>query len=200
MPSTDQTATGIETPGPGESETIARIAEIFGSRGERMYGEAVTERAHALQCAEAARHRGASEALIIATLLHDVGHLMHDRGEDIAEQGVDMRHEIIGEKFLRKFFPPSVSRPVALHVDAKRYLCTVEEGYLESLSPASQRSLELQGGLMSAEEIAAFEADPHHKDAVLLRRCDEEGKRTDCQPPELETYFPMMRRVMSAAQ
>lgn len=178
---------------------IDEIATWFNARGNRMYGEAVTELAHALQCAEAARQRGASEAVIIACLLHDIGHLMHDRGEDIAEQGVDMRHEIIGEKHLRKFFPDDVTRPVGLHVDAKRYLCTVDEGYLEGLSYASRLSLELQGGLMTPAECAAFEADPFHAEAVLLRRCDEEGKRTDLTPPALESYFPMLRRLIVVA-
>lgn len=186
------------------TETVAdriidEIATWFNARGNRMYGEAVTERAHALQCAFAARQRGASEALTIACLLHDIGHLMHDRGEDIAEQGVDMRHEIIGEKYLRKFFPEEVSRPVGLHVEAKRYLCTVEDGYFEGLSYASKLSLKLQGGLMTEAECKAFEADPFHSDAVLLRRCDEEGKQIDFAPPALETYFPMIQRLMANA-
>lgn len=180
--------------------TIAEIADWFNARGNRMYGEEVTESAHALQCAEAARRRGASEALTIACLLHDIGHLMHDRGEDIAEQGIDMRHEIIGEKYLRKFFPEAVSRPVGLHVEAKRYLCTVEDGYLEGLSYASKLSLELQGGLMTKDECLAFEADPFHADAVLLRRCDEEGKQIDCAPPALESYFPMIRRLFAKGE
>ena len=181
-------------------QIIDEISGWFNARGDRMYGEAVTERAHALQCAEAARQRGASEALTIACLLHDIGHLMHDRGEDIAEQGVDMRHEIIGEKYLRKFFPEEVSRPVGLHVEAKRYLCTVEEGYFDGLSDASKLSLELQGGVMTNQERAEFEADPFHGDAILLRRCDEEGKLIESTPPALESFYPMIRRLLIASE
>ncbi len=180
-------------------QAVSEIVSCFADFGDRMYGEDVTELSHALQCAEAASQRGARDALVIACLLHDIGHLLHNRGEDIAERGVDMRHEIIGEKFLRKFFPPEVSRPVGLHVAAKRYLCTVETGYLESLSPASQRSLGLQGGPMSDEEIARFEADPFHEDAVLVRRCDEGGKETRVKPADLDTYIPMMLRLMRHA-
>ncbi len=184
---------------PKADRAIGEIAAWFEARGDRMYGEEVSEREHALQCAQAARRRGATDAVIIACLLHDIGHLMHARGEDIAEQGVDMRHEIIGEKYLQKFFPDTVSRPVGLHVEAKRYICSVEPGYLERLSDASKLSLSLQGGLMTRDECAAFEADPFHADAVLLRRCDEEGKQTDSVPPALETYFPMIRRLVCAA-
>ena len=179
--------------------TIKKIANWFNARGDRMYGEAVTERSHALQCAEAAQKRGGSKPLIIACLLHDIGHLMHDRGEDVAEQGVDMRHEVIAEKYLRKSFPESVSRPVGLHVDAKRFLCTVESKYFDGLSYASKLSLELQGGLMTEEECSAFMAEPFCNDAILVRRCDEEAKQTDTAPPALETYFPIMRDVIVEA-
>ena len=178
-------------------QAISEIVSCFADYGDQMYGENVTELSHALQCAEAARQRGARDALVIACLLHDIGHLLHNRGEDIAERGVDMRHEIIGEKYLRKFFPAEVSRPVGLHVKAKRYLCTVEDGYFDGLSCASKLSLELQGGPMTEDQCAAFEADPFHADAILLRRCDEEGKQIDWVPPTLESYFPMIRRLIS---
>lgn len=181
-------------------EAIAQISLVFDRFGERMYGEAVSELSHALQCAEAAVRREASEEVVIATLLHDIGHLLHHRGEDIAQMGVDMHHEVLGEKLLRKFFGQSVTRPVGLHVVAKRYLATVEDGYFEELSPASKRSLELQGGQMTLDEIEDFEADPHFADAILLRRCDEEGKQPDCSPPSLQSYFPMIRRVIEREQ
>jgi [1-hydroxy-2-(trimethylamino)ethyl]phosphonate dioxygenase len=180
-------------------EAIAQITLVFDRFGERMYGEEVTELSHALQCADAAVRHEASDELVIATLLHDIGHLLHHRGEAIAEMGIDMHHEVLGEKLLRKFFPESVTRPVGLHVAAKRYLATVEDGYFEDLSLASKRSLELQGGQMTLDEIEDFEADPHFADAILLRRCDEEGKMTDSSPPTLDQYFSMIRRVIENA-
>ena len=182
---------------PTKQDTIVqKIVQLFEDHGEKMYGEAVTELTHALQCAEEATKRGASDALIVATLLHDIGHLLHNQGEDVAERGIDMRHEIIGEKFLRNSFPETVSRPVGLHVAAKRYLASTEEGYVESLSEASKRSLELQGGLMTSDEILTFESDPYHLDAVLLRRCDEAGKRVGHVSPPLETYLLKIRGLV----
>lgn len=181
-------------PDPDRIETrLNTILTLFEERGGRMYGEAVSELSHALQCAQSAQRREASDAIIVAALLHDIGHLLHDRGEDIADLGVDMHHEALGEKYLRRWFSEHVSRPVGLHVQAKRYLCAVEPGYLEGLSPASRQSLELQGGVMSADEVASFKADPFSEDAILVRYCDEDGKAVNCVLPSIRTYAPLIR-------
>ena len=55
-------------------------------------------------------------------------------------------------------FGPDVTAPIALHVEAKRYLCAVEPDYFDRLSEASRLSLATQGGAMTAAEAAAFAA------------------------------------------
>ena len=149
-----------------------------------MYGEAVTERSHAIQAGLLAEEARAPDAVVVAALLHDIGHLLHTAGEDIAEKNIDMKHEVLGEQYLLGFFLPRVCRPVGLHVAAKRYLAAVKSDYLERLSPASLKSLELQGGAMSADEVEDFKSNEFSESAVLLRYCDEDAKQTDisCHP------------------
>jgi len=115
-----------------------------------------------------------------------------------AEQATTSRHEDIGAAWLARCFGPEVTEPIKLHVAAKRYLCAVDPDYFESLSPASRRSLELQGGPMTASGIATFKANPHYADAVALRRFDDAGKVKGRAVPPLERYRPVLERLLVA--
>ncbi len=152
--------------------------------GERYGQEAVSQIDHALQAASLAEAERAPSALVIAALFHDIGHLMHEN-EEAALGGVDMRHEACGAAFLGDWFGPDIARPVRLHVEAKRYLCATEAGYFESLSPASKRSLQLQGGPLGAPEARIFAAEPHGEAATRLRRWDDGAKIVGAQTPKL---------------
>ena len=177
-------------------DVIDKIFDLFANRGDDAYfGEAVSQKEHALQSAYEAEKSGASDALIVAALLHDVGHLLHGGPEDMAEQGIDDRHEVIGRAWLARNFGPEVSEPVRLHVDAKRYLCAVDDAYQAKLSPASVLSLKLQGGPMSPEEVLEFEKNPFAKDAVRLRHWDDIAKIVGLEVPDLEHHrdrFPKL--------
>ena len=167
---------------------LDEVRAAFARRGGDTYGEGVSQLEHALQCASCAERDGAAPALIAATLLHDIGHLVHDLPQDIADQGIDTQHESLGSAWLSQHFGPAVTEPVRLHVAAKRYLATTEAGYFELLSPASVQSLQLQGGLMSDEECARFAAEPFADDAVRLRRWDDEGKTVGATTPGLSHF------------
>jgi phosphonate degradation associated HDIG domain protein len=180
--------------------TIAIIHQIFGlfdRFGNESYGENATQLQHALQVAEQARRGGCTSALIAASLLHDIGQLIDDAGNAAEMLGVDARHEISGAKFLESQFPAEVHEPVRLHVAAKRYLCALDSAYLEKLSQASRLSLKYQGGPMTLDEIRAFEAEPFHADAVVLRRFDDSGKKTDWHPPELTSYRALLESLLT---
>jgi predicted HD phosphohydrolase len=125
-------------------------------------------------------------------LLHDLGHLLHNLGEDVADRGLDDRHEYRAMPLLQTLFKPSVTEPIRLHVDAKRYLCAVDSTYWEALSPASKRSLELQGGIFSPEAAAAFIAQPYAADAVQLRIWDDRAKVANLSTPNLEHFTPIL--------
>jgi len=177
-------------------EVIDTIFRVFAERGDMLYGEAVTERMHATQCGQLALRTGCRPTLVAAAFLHDIGHLLHDLGEDVAERGVDARHEDHGEAWLRAYFPPEVTEPVRLHVDAKRYLAAVDAEYRAALSEASEHSLMLQGGPMSPAERAAFEAGAHFEAAVQLRRFDDLGKDPHADPIDPELFREVLEAVI----
>ena len=153
------------------------LQDLFRRFGSLAYGEEVTQEQHALQCATAASERGAPPALVAAAFLHDVGHMLHRDAAAALQQGVDDRHEILGARFLARWFGRAVVAPIELHVEAKRYLCATEPDYHRELSTISRRTLELQGGPMSEVEATAFIARPFATDAIRLRRYDDEGKQ-----------------------
>jgi phosphonate degradation associated HDIG domain protein len=172
------------------------IIALYQRRGSATYGEGVSQNEHALQAALLAEKSGAKPALIAAALLHDIGHLLHDFPEDIADQGIDTQHEGLGSAWLSQHFGPEVSEPVRLHVAAKRYLCRVEPVYFDALSEASKLSLRLQGGPMSMEEADVFAALPAALDAVQVRRWDDEAKRVGLQTPAFEYFIPYLDTVV----
>jgi phosphonate degradation associated HDIG domain protein len=156
---------------------LRELADIIDGKGHGQYGLSdINQRQHALQAALLAEQQGESAALITAALLHDIGHMVHDLGDNPAEAGIDDRHEELGYAWLVGWFGPDVTEPVRLHVAAKRYLCGTDPSYFGKLSKDSVVSLSLQGGPMAAEEIAAFEALPGYAEAVRLRRWDEGAK------------------------
>jgi [1-hydroxy-2-(trimethylamino)ethyl]phosphonate dioxygenase len=165
------------------------IIRIYGKRGaEAYFGECVSVTEHGLQAAWFAQEEGAPANLVLAALLHDIGHLVDDVPDDFAQWTHDQHHERIGGAWLARRFGPEVSDPVRLHVSAKRYLCATEAAYFSNLSPASVRTLQLQGGAMPAAEAATFEQEPYFRDAVRVRRWDDRAKIADLKVPGLATY------------
>jgi phosphonate degradation associated HDIG domain protein len=178
-------------------DPIASIAGLLEEKGSRRYGlAAVSQLQHALQAALLAEQTGGDAALVTAALLHDIGHMVHGLGEDPAADGVDDRHEELGRAYLAALFGPAVTEPVRLHVAAKRYLCATEPDYFAKLSPDSVRSLALQGGPMSAAEVAAFDALPHAEAAVRLRRFDEGAKVAALPTPSVAHFVPYLRECL----
>lgn len=168
----------------------AEISGIYLGEGEKAYGlYELNQLQHALQSADHAERQGLGPAMIIACLLHDVGHMVHDLGEAPAEEGIDDKHEELGAEWAAARFPLAVSEPIRLHVAAKRYLCTAEPGYFDTLSRDSLISLELQGGRMTEAEMTAFLATPHADHAILLRRIDELAKDKHARTKSLEAYL-----------
>ncbi|MGF1460458.1 MAG: phosphonate degradation HD-domain oxygenase [Leptolyngbyaceae cyanobacterium] len=165
------------------------LFQLYRDRGQAQYGgEAVSQLEHALQCAALAEQADSPPELIVASLFHDLGHLVHDLGEGAAQRGIDDRHEYRALPRLKRLFSLAVTVPIQLHVAAKRYLCAVDQGYWQTLSPASQRSLALQGGIFSAAEAAAFIQQPHAPAAVKLRRWDDLAKVKQQPTPTLEHF------------
>ena len=182
------------------SLSIPDIVHLLETKGHAQYdGEPVTQLEHALQSAHCAEQAGSGSALIAAALLHDLGHLLHDMPGSPTQAGVDDLHQYRCLPFLRGLFGDATLEPIRLHVDAKRYLCAREPGYLESLSPDSARSLLLQGGVFDAAQAEAFGALPYAQDAVALRRWDDLAKSADALVPDL-AHFVRHLEIAAAEQ
>lgn len=180
------------------SYSLTDLFNLLSTKGCAQYGqEAVSQLEHALQCATLAETANQSDEMIAACLLHDFGHLVHNLGEDAALRGLDDRHEYRALPFLQDLFGPAVTEPIRLHVEAKRYLCAVDSAYWESLSPASRRSLELQGGIFSPEAAEAFIQQPHAKEAVQLRIWDDRAKIPNLQTHALSHFIPLLESCLS---
>lgn len=174
---------------------LQTVVDLLQQSGTRLYGgEAVNQLDHALQCALLAEAESSSDELVAAALLHDLGHMLHDLGDDAVQQSINDRHEIRALHLLRSAFGNAVLEPIRLHVNAKRYLCRVDVMYYDALSPASKASLALQGGAYSAEEARRFIALPYARDAARLRTWDDRAKIPGAATPPLAHYAERMQR------
>ena len=179
-----------------------RLLGAMATSAARRYGpERVSELAHALQCAELARGAGADDELILACLLHDVGRfpvdqaLIFDRVGGAGghrHHGARGHHEV-GADLIAPYVSERVAWLVRIHADAKRYLCSTEPGYHATLSPASQHTMTLQGGLMSSDEVARHAAHPWLGDALRLRRWDDQAKVVGKETAPLAAWEPLLR-------
>lgn len=160
-------------------KSVDTVLAPFYQWGHLSLGEEVSQLEHALQCAWFAQQDNAPSHIVVAALLHDIGHLLiYNEGEIQPEdEGRNGYHEKVGASFLAQHFSDEVVKPVRLHVAAKRYRVSTQKAYRQSLSVASYQSFLLQGGLMDTSTCSAFESSPWFADALLLRKYDELGKQ-----------------------
>lgn len=190
------------TPRSQPTHIVVRLRQLFADHGEELYGgELVTQREHALQAAQLAQQQDHPSTEIVAALLHDVGHLLHDLGDDCAERGIDDIHERAGADWLASEagFIEAVTEPIRLHVPAKRFLCAVDHDYHALLSEASQLSLSLQGGPFTEDEVAAFRETPYSEAAVRLRGWDDQAKQLELTTPSLDHFLDLIEPSMLAS-
>jgi phosphonate degradation associated HDIG domain protein len=177
----------------GIAGSIDEVLALYERWGSERYDEELRQLDHALQTAALASAAEASDALVAAALLHDVGHLLDlADGDGHRDRTTDLRHEARGAAYLSALFAPAVTAPIALHVRAKRYRVAVDPGYAAVLSPGSTASLARQGGPLTDDEVAAFETNPGWADAVALRGWDDQGKVDGLAVPDLASYRPLL--------
>lgn len=182
---------------------IDRVKQLFGlyeKYGSEEYGENVTQLQHAVQAAKLAQEAGYDEEVILAALLHDVGHLYGDHeaeSERMDDYGV-VDHEELGAQYLLSLgFSERMALLVRSHVAAKRYLTATRPGYYEELSEASKETLRFQGGPMTAVQAEKFSANPEFELMIKMREWDEAAKLADVEPGSLQPYRDMAERVLT---
>ncbi|KXI26934.1 HD domain-containing protein [Paraglaciecola hydrolytica] len=176
-------------------QTISILAELFEEFGQNTYGEACSQIAHAISCAQFAALKQYSELLVISAFLHDIGHLIADREQlsGLTELGYPQHDELAANWLCAQGFPPTVTEPIRLHVAAKRYQARIG---LQHLSPASLATLEEQGGLMDDEEAQSFEQHPYSNEALLLRQCDDAGKPDSTAEIDLKFWLNLVETFL----
>ncbi len=172
-------------------KVIKEIKDLFNTYGSLDYiGESLTQLEHAVQAGISAMQDNdlhkydnyLRESVIIAAFLHDIGHLIgmsKKEFEMVDEQGNlgIQNHEILGSQWLKsKGFSNFICNLVKNHVPAKRYLCTIDEKYRNKLSDASLRTLQLQGGLMTTDEVKQFRLQPFPELCIKIRLYDDKAK------------------------
>jgi len=179
-----------------------RLIETMTKSAARQYGrERVDELAHALQCAELADAAGADEELVLACLLHDVGRYavaqegISDTLERITARAHAGRgHHEAGADLVAPYVSERVAFLIRAHAEAKRYLCTTEPGYWDSLSPGSKHTLTLQGNLLTVQEVERAKGQPWWPEAIRLRRWDDAAKVVGRSTRELAAWEPLLRK------
>ena len=182
-------------------KAVEDLFQMIADSGEADYiGENVTQLEHMCQAAEYAEEQGNDDELVLGALFHDIGHFCAEYGEEQDMDGLGhIAHDKVGADYLRNIgFSDKIARLVESHVEAKRYLCAAKPGYYAKLSEASAKTLEFQGGPMSAEEVAKFEADPYFKDIIKVRAWDELAKVENKPLPDLERYKAMAKEHLRA--
>ena len=173
-------------------DDIIKLYETFGH--SEYYGECVSKTDHMLQTAQAAEKKGEKNHLVLACLLHDIGHFLEK--DDMNGLGV-IEHGKLGADFLRQLgMSEIVCILVENHVNAKKYLVSKHLDYYNNLSDASKKTLEFQGGKMSLEEMEAFEMHPFFDDIIKMRHYDDVGKNIGKTTKNIYDYEPLISNYL----
>ena len=170
---------------------IDQIIFSYTNNKSLYIGEEVTMTEHMIQTAMLAEKTNCSSNLICSSLLHDYGHFILENPNSLVNKEKDGKHEVVGYKFLKKYFIKDVVKPIKYHVKAKRYLARNQK-YYQILSQASKVSLHLQGGVMNEEEAEEFEKEKFFDDAIKLRKFDEAAKKIGVKMKDINNYKSLL--------
>ena len=178
------------------NKNITDLINLYNTKGQENYfGEVVSKKEHMIQSAVSAEEHMETEEVILACLLHDIGHLLEN--DDMNGLGV-MDHGVVGSKYLEKIgMNKKVCKLVEKHVEAKRYMVSIYESYYEKLSDASKKTLEYQGGKMNEAEINEFEKDIDMIYILGVRYYDDKGKKIEVKNlPTIESFIPLIEKYL----
>lgn len=150
---------------------------------------------HSMMCAYLASKDGRENAIVAAALLHDFGHYVLLSAGEFEPFTLDTEHAQIGASWLSRYFVEAVCGPISLHVDAKRYIATLDAQYLSELDFASRNSFINQGGFMTPSQIRKFLNSKYACGALAVRSYDDSYICVN-KLPSLEEYSNILKSVM----
>lgn len=179
-------------------DVFKQVEDLFKNYGNARYliDEKITQKDHALQCAYLAKISGASDEVILAALLHDIGQ-MTEASLAGNSSVLHVSHDVIGQLWLKeKGFSEFVCDVARFHTLAKIILCEQDPSYFLTLSKASQDSYLLQKNKFSdpgySKTVDEFLNHPRLPEFLFLRRCDDLAKMEDFTSsqglPDLQEY------------
>ena len=171
------------------------IIDLYLNFGNSEYlGESVSKTTHMIQAAFSAQQNNEPDFLVLACLLHDIGHFLDE--DNMNGLGV-IEHGKVGAEFLRKLgMDEKVCILVESHVIAKRYLVSKNVDYYQKLSSPSKKTLEYQGGIMTEEEISIFEKNPDIDNILKVRLYDDIGKKIGADIPNLDSFYNLIIKYL----
>ncbi|GAA1461458.1 HD family phosphohydrolase [Williamsia maris] len=169
-------------------DVIDETAQVLASLRGVWDEVEVDELDHALQAGRHAVLDGADDELILASVLHDVGH------SPLVAVDPSVHHEDAAQEWLDRRFGERVGWLAGSHVRAKQYLAATDPDYVAALSPTSIRSLAYQGGALVRSSRAGH---PWWSDALRLRRYDDAAKVPGAQALSVDEVLEFARRVVS---
>ena len=172
-------------------QVVDKIISNFTNNKSLYIGEKVTMSEHMIQTAMLAEKAKCNDDLICSCLLHDYGHFILERPDELVKKNLDGKHEDIGYEYLKNIFKKEITDPIRYHVQAKRYLAR-DKNYFELLSEASKISLKLQGGVLNDDESTKFEEQDYFKSTILLRKFDDAAKKTDIKMKSIHDYKKLL--------
>lgn len=158
---------------------IDNILNLYKTKGNTFYDKNITQSVHAFATLRQSIQNGNSQYFQLSCFLHDIGHLLlneHDKNIEFLD--TNQNHELIAYNFLKQYFPDKITKPILLHVQAKRYLCSQFKPYYDKLSENSKKSFTLQGGLMTPYHIKNFEKNRYFNEAIKLREYEDISKKS----------------------
>ena len=171
------------------------IINLYKTFGNSEYlGECVSKTTHMIQSAYSAHNNNEPDFLVLACLLHDIGHFLDE--DNMNGLGV-IEHGKVGADYLRKLgMNERICCLIENHVKAKKYLVSKHKDYYDKLSSASKQTLEYQGGKMTEKEMEEFEKDINFDYSLKVRYYDDIGKNIGQNIPKLESYYDLINKYL----
>ena len=171
---------------------LDKIISNFKNNKSLYSGEKLTMSEHMIQSAMLAEKEKCNSNLVCSCLLHDYGHFIIEDPDNLVKNNKDGEHESIGYEYLKTFFNKEIVEPIKYHVIAKRYLSRNKK-YFSFLSEASRTSLKLQGGVLNDKESKEFKKNKYFKKSVLVRKFDEDAKKTNIKIKSIDSYKSLLK-------